>query len=178
MSRINQEILDFEMIDQQKSYWCWAATAQSVAKFYDEESNWIQCDIAAKTINREGHNCCNGEPCNTPWELPPALDVTGNSNGFIEEPIPWEKLVEELSNDRLVCALIEWTSSDGDSRIGHFVTIYGFVEVKDGLQLVYVEDPSTNQGFQFIPFQEFQTNYISQSFGDRGRWIQTFLTIG
>lgn len=37
----------FSMQHQQQSNWCWAATATSVALFYQPASGWTQCQVAS-----------------------------------------------------------------------------------------------------------------------------------
>src|SRR6185437_3941217 len=57
--------LDLHVPYQQESNWCWAATADGVAHFYDSSSTWTQCAIANSELGRT--DCCGtgaSGPCN------------------------------------------------------------------------------------------------------------------
>jgi len=40
-------VLDFEIQQQERTKWCWAAVAASVARYYDPLSTFTQCSIPA-----------------------------------------------------------------------------------------------------------------------------------
>ncbi|HEX8456083.1 MAG TPA: hypothetical protein VF656_02080 [Pyrinomonadaceae bacterium] len=60
--------LPFVMQTQKREEWCWAAVSVSVAKFYNSQSPWRQCQLVNNQLGLA--NCCpSGGPaeCDQPW---------------------------------------------------------------------------------------------------------------
>src|SRR6185295_10194838 len=76
--------LDFNMLHQEQSNWCWCATSLSVHRYYDPTSSFSQCQAANMILPRTDA-CTNptSADVNKPWFLDDALSDFGN----LREPI-------------------------------------------------------------------------------------------
>jgi len=176
MSEPNRKRLDFTMIDQEHSLWCWAAVSESVAKFYTHRSPLTQCQIATEVIG-DNANCCGNGDCNTDMQLELGLRETKNFKKIERKALEWEDVVAEILDERVICATIDWDTSDRDGPC-HFVVIFGYsIGRTSGVKKVYIEDPVDAQGMRFMEFEEFKTNYVCTTLGRGGTWIESFLTI-
>jgi len=76
--------LDFNMLHQEQSNWCWCATSLSVHRYYDPTSPFSQCQ-AANLILPSTAACTSptSAAVNKPWYLDDALSDLGN----LREPV-------------------------------------------------------------------------------------------
>ncbi len=154
-------MLPFDMEKQSMSFWCWAASAKSISKFYDVHSGWTQCGVAATTLNNTG--CCQAPaPCNKQWYLHEALQTTGNFIRY-SHPLSFDEVKRELSADRVVACRVGW--SDGS---GHFVVIHG-CRSDDGVNYFSIDDP--NSGKSEATENGFRIAYLGN-----GKWTHSFIT--
>lgn len=152
--------LPFDMERQIMILWCWAASGKSISKFYDHQSVWTQCSVAAATLNT---GCCQDPgPCNKAWLLQDALKTTGNFIRF-SGPLSFEEVKQELTAGKVVACRIGW--SDGS---GHFVVIHG-CRSDAGVDYFRIDDP--NSGKTEATENGFRTAYLG-----RGRWTHSFIT--
>jgi len=161
------KVPDFE---QQDVYWCWAAVAQNLAAAYGENPR-TQCEIARLVL---GFECCPEQTidcCNTPHELSPALEITGNlaSHLSFDETIhDWEFIVKSIFNHSPIAVRIERALA-GEKPNGHVVIITGY----DTASLrLYVSDPDPDG-----PFFVYHSDVLSRYDGD-GYWNYVYLTKG
>jgi hypothetical protein len=90
-------LLDFFMQPQQRRNWCWAATAVSVAAFYDPATAWTQCALANAELGRD--DCCDdGERCDVPWYLDIALQRVGRLREWSASPATIEEVAAEVES--------------------------------------------------------------------------------
>jgi hypothetical protein len=120
---------------QRRPFWCWAAVAKSVARFYRPTRELTQCQIAGLTLGRGG--CCSAGPrqsaCDAQTSLVTALKVVGHFAG--DGPPDVELVCRLIDEGRPVGIFIEWTRTSG-----HFAAIYGYTRSSSGIEFV-VADP-------------------------------------
>jgi len=129
--------LSFHMERQKQSNWCWAAVSMSVSRLFDQKSVWQQCSVADRALSRS--DCCDAaanDPCNIPWHLDRALNVTGNFVRMTDNSETFQTASGEIDNGRPLCCRIGW-------RLGsaHFVAIYGWLLGTSGTEYFFVSDP-------------------------------------
>ena len=123
----NWYLLDFNIQQQQKTNWCWAAVAASVALFYRSSSAVTQCSIANGQLRR--HDCCesNGDaddPCNVYGYLMSSLFRVGHFEKWTaRQPASSDQIHEEINQRRPLCARIVWVGGGA-----HLVTIKGYAD--------------------------------------------------
>ena len=145
----------FIVSQQTWSHWCWAAVAQAVVAFYDQE-NVSQCDIATAATGRfqlPAVDCCcfndDNNPCNTRLEIDDVLDRLGGnprvrSHSGASEAFDASiaNLSAEIAANRPVVLRAVLPSGDG-----HFIGVSG-VQIDDGTGAVtalLVSDPATGE---------------------------------
>ena len=163
---------------QQESEWCWAAVAQSVARYVDPQSKITQCAIANKVAAKKGAsknkpNCCttaDSSTCNCPQKLTDALDTLGEKTvsplRIINRPLSFQELKQELDAELPVCIRIAWEGGGA-----HFVVITGYGRLTSGAQHVDVADPLYPDCT--IDYEELRNAYH----GD-GQWTHSYLLKG
>jgi len=152
--------LFFTMQSQQQTFWCWAATAASLSRYYDPASAWEQCDVACEVFHNR--SCCeNGRSsgCNQTTFLKPVLDLTRNFASSASGAALQERLLAEFREGRPVAARM-YSPSKG----GHFVVVCGC-----GAGMVMVKDPW--DGPTCIPYDVFCKQYMGTH-----EWHTTFFT--
>ena len=175
----NMPSISFQMEKQKAKNWCWAAVAVSVARYFDDNSQWHQCRVAQLVLrraHREGRikslirdSCTKPVPegCNRPWDLQEALEQVGRPKG---EPkagyLSFEQVQRKIDarRPRPVCVRIEW-----DSGGGHYVVVSGCHIDRKGVRYVEVEDPKTGTG-AWVRYSHFVRHYAG-----RGGWSHTYL---
>jgi hypothetical protein len=126
--------LDLSIPHQEQTNWCWAATSDGVAHYYDHASTWTQCAIANARLGRG--DCCGGGasgPCNQPNYLDLALGVVGHLDHMVGGASDYATIDTEIDARRPLGVRIGWSGGGG-----HFVAIGGYREWDE---LVHVEDP-------------------------------------
>jgi hypothetical protein len=162
------DYLRLVMQPQVGRYWCWAATAASVATFL-RNNTWTPCKVASECLVM---SCCTGYApspvCDRPYALDAALSKVGCLYGPpIGGPISFDSVASEIGQrKRPVCCHITWRSASHGAA-GHFATLVGF---NPGTLDVVVRDPLFT-GDQIIPYSKFKSAYQ----GD-GVWDYTYLT--
>jgi|APFre7841882654_1041346.scaffolds.fasta_scaffold51768_1 hypothetical protein len=154
--------LNFLMQKQQKSCWCWAATAVSVSGFFNPNTNWTQCFLVNAVLGRD--DCCldrSGEDCDKTEILDIALKRTGNYQSW-KKGANTADIKQEILANRPLCAHISW--ADGG---GHFVAITGFhSDLNTDLNRIYVSDPFFGDSNVDV------TTFLARYKGD-GTWDET-----
>jgi hypothetical protein len=157
--------LPFTMQTQQKSQWCWAGVAASVAGFYGTAST-VQCAIASGEL---GLACCPTNSaaagCNIPWYLDRALRRVGHFDRmtFTSETFP--VVSGEVNGNRPLGARVAWASSGA-----HFVILAGWSIDTSGVEYVDIHDPF--YGPTTATYSSFCTSYRSP--GDT--WSHSYFT--
>ena len=157
------KVLAFNMQAQTQTQWCWAATSTSVSRFYSIFSPWTQCKVASQAM---GETCCATPvpgPCNQPWYLNLALDITGNFVSYQGGTITWSQIRDELDKGLVVGARIGWSGGGG-----HFMVIHG-VSKQGATEYLHIDDPI--YGKSTLTYQTFATNYQGS-----GTWTHTYFT--
>ena len=159
----SSQVLNFDMEAQTQTQWCWAATSTSVSHFYATLSPWNQCKVAAEAMQDV---CCNSPlpaPCNQPWYLNKALEITENFVSYQSGTISWTQVKTELEKGMVVGARIGWNGGGG-----HFMVIHG-VSKQLGAEYLHIDDPI--YGKSTLTYQQFATNYQGS-----GTWTHTYFT--
>jgi hypothetical protein len=156
--------LAFNMQHQQESNWCWAATATSVAHFYDAGSTWSQCTVANQQLSRT--DCCGsgaGGACNVPQPGDGPLQVVGHFDHWLPGTSDYPTVRGQIDVARPLCVRIGWAGGGG-----HFVAITGYHATASG-QWLHVDDPA--YGPSDTLFVNFETNYQGS-----GSWTESHFT--
>lgn len=161
--------LNFTMLQQQQTSWCWAAVSASVSMFFGAPAGpaggpWQQCDVANCALIQT--TCCqNGSTsqCNQDWYLEQGLTCVQHlASPPVTGPSTFAYIQQEIDADRPVGVRIGWYN-DG----GHFVVLSGYDD-SNGLQNVFVEDPW--YGPSTYDYNAFSTAYQSGA----GSWTHTY----
>ena len=159
----SSQVLNFDMEAQTQTQWCWAATSTSVSHFYSFLSPWTQCKVATVAMDDQ---CCDTPlpgPCNKPWYLNKALEITENYISYQSGTITWNQVKEELEKGLVVGARIGWNGGGG-----HFMVIHG-VSKQLNTEYLHIDDPI--YGKSTLTYQQFATNYQGS-----GSWTHTYFT--
>ena len=160
--------LPFIMQTQKRDEWCWAAVSVSVAKFYDSQSSWRQCQLVNDQLGLA--NCCpSGSPaeCNQPWFLELGLDRVGHLELKEEASVPFQSVVDEIDGGRPLGCFILWPGGTG-----HFVILNGHATdfgANPPREWVSVEDPK--HGHSDYAYLKFLVSYRKV-----GVWTFSYLT--
>jgi len=160
--------INFKVQYQEKSNWCWAAMALSVAKFYDSDFKYTQSDIANGELDRTD---CSKEmpddPCNKSGYLMSSLNrVDHFETWYVRRPKKSSRLQDqvrrhieheirkEINHGRPLCARIAWVGGGA-----HFVGIYGYAADSADSKLggVAIADPLW--GLSDVDWEDFPVRY-------------------
>lgn len=160
--------LPFNIQPQEVNFWCWAAVASSVSRFYNPTSPWTQCAVANASLPPAGTDCCINKAspgCNRLWKLEIALARTGNFQGMKSGAASVGEVTVSIRDRHapLGCGIL-W--ADGT---GHFVVLHGFSTDFSGVPWVAVADPK--YGRSEGPYQTFVSAYRNS-----GRWVFSYAT--
>ena len=149
---------------QRRSFWCWAAVAMSIARFYRPESAITQCWIANRTLGRS--DCCfdgpDTEPCNVQAALSDALRVVDH---YVDQrAADVAEVRRQIDQERPVGIFIRWSPTDG-----HFASICGYSDSPRGTEFV-VADP--RYGNRSVLATELLDGYYRGA----GKWTDLYLT--
>lgn len=156
-------VLPFNMQNQIKSNWCWAATANSVSHFYSALSPWTQCKIAAAELEK---SCCNNPTpadCNVPWYLDRALSRTQNFVSYKSGTVSFNEIKDQLNAGLVIGTRIGWNGGGG-----HFMAIHGLSRILS-TEYLYIDDPI--YGKSVLKYNDFATNYQGS-----GSWTHSYFT--
>jgi hypothetical protein len=141
------------MQKQKEDFWCWAATAVSLARHYDCTSTWTQCKLAS--IIKDKHCCLDPGPCNESSDLDTPLQVAGCFGGREDRPVSLSEIRNRIWNSRkAICIRIAWDNQGN----GHFLAIGGYSIADEKL---IVCDPATGTNYS-IPYQDILTDFQGQ----------------
>ena len=153
-------VLDFEIQQQERTNWCWAAVAASVARYYDPHSKFTQCSVASGEL---GHDCSTGgkpDPCNVYGYLMSSLFRVGHFEKWVaQRPATTGEIEGEIGQGRPLCARIVWNGGGA-----HLVAISGYAGQnvaatgESSISGVAIADPWW--GLSDIDFDDFPTGYI------------------
>jgi len=127
--------LAFTMQHQQQTNWCWAATAASVASFYDAATRWSQCRVAG--TNTGFSDCCGGGAsghCNVASVLTTPLTIVGHLASWQSGSVAFGTVRSQIDANTPVCLRIGWSGGGG-----HFIAIDGYLQ--GSTRFVSVDDP-------------------------------------
>ncbi len=174
-------ILDEFQMERQgdMNNWCWAATAKSVSAFYNKSSDWSQCKIASKALNRD---CCSASlkrSCDVTGFLSTALCITDNySNYNGKQRCDWDgstrislnfdTVAREIRAGHPIGVRIVW-QIDGEEGGAHFVVIVGYIKDASGISYV-VADPLREER------QLKNENVLRHNYDGSGVWTHSYLT--
>jgi hypothetical protein len=155
--------IDFTMLHQEATNWCWAAVTQAVLFYLDENRFIKQARIATDHIRRtqpnitcvadQGEvaggtcdNVCN-KPCNGFHKVRVVIQENGVEVGVLraESPVRFEDVVSEIGRRRPVVCRIAYEDSSG-----HFVCLTGW-RVRGGVRSVRVHDPRAGSLGRKVP---------------------------
>jgi hypothetical protein len=147
---------------QRRSFWCWAAVAMSIARFYRPDSAVTQCWIANTTLGRS--DCCfdGVGSCNVQAALSDALRAVGHYAG--QQEADEAEVCRQIDRNRPVGIFIRWSPEDG-----HFASICGYGETPLGLEFV-VADP--RYGNRAVLASEL----LGRRYRGAGVWTDLYLT--
>ena len=159
--------IDFEMLEQEQTKWCWAAVGASVALYYEPHSPWTQCRVANGQLER--NDCCgNGAagPCNRYSFLGSVLDLVECLDSWdVGNSATFQEVRTEIDRERPLCFRVVWNGGGA-----HFATIVGYL-LNGGPagRMIAIEDPFW--GPTKIPFDNFPADYQIH-----GNWADTYYT--
>jgi len=154
--------IEFEMEDQLRSNWCWAAVTASVERFFSGQSELRQCGVAHAELNLR---CCE-EPerrCNQVLKLDLPLKRIGRLRGeAIKAILTFPEIRQEIDKGLPVGVRIGWRGGGG-----HFVIISGYDLTPTQKNMLIVDDPKFKQSR--VPYERLVSRYQGV-----GEWTHTF----
>jgi hypothetical protein len=148
---------------QRRPFWCWAAVAMSVDRFYNRDSPVTQCQIAGKVLRRS--DCCTADElgaCDSQTSLTKALKAVDRYHG--SQRADPRLACRLLDRDQPVGIFIQWTRT-----AGHFAALCGYSISRSGLEFV-VADPK--YGERPVLDAELRNGLYRGS----GRWTRLYRT--
>ncbi|MDA1195270.1 MAG: C39 family peptidase [Planctomycetota bacterium] len=129
------KVLEYELVRQEQTNWCWAAVSLAVARFFRDDVDATQGAIVDAQLGRD--DCCGDGaqgPCNVPHVIYGALEQLGHYAGKKAQGKPEFDLARaEVAAGRPLAVLLKWFGGGG-----HFVAVVGF---SDEGGLLHVADP-------------------------------------
>ena len=123
-------LLDVPQIEQQKSYWCWAASGAAVASYMLNQSI-SQQDFSYKVKN----NSTNNDPA-TLEETKFGLSKYGIYSTLSESKLSYSAIKNSIKSGKPI--VLRW----GIINIGgHQTVLKGFHDSEDGVRYVFIMDP-------------------------------------
>jgi hypothetical protein len=159
----NGNLLAFTMQHQQQSNWCWAATATSVAHYYDASSTWAQCQVANSQTGRT--DCCGvgaGTACNIAEPLDSPLSIVRHLDHMVTAASAYATVQGQIDIGRPLCLRVAWSGGGA-----HFLAAIGY-NAQSG-QIVSVDDPI--YGPSDVPY-----NVLTSSYQGTGTWTHSYFT--
>ena len=160
----NWYVLDFEIQQQERTKWCWAAVAASVARYYDPLSEFTQCSVASGELMQ---NCCcsdpkpDPDPCNVYGYLMSSLFRVGHFKKWVaQRPANADEIIGEIGPQRPLCARIVWNGGGA-----HLVVIAGYaarnapMAGESPISGLAIADPWW--GLSDINFEDFPSGYAN-----------------
>ncbi len=167
-------VMRFEIEQQKRGNWCWAAVTNSLLSFFDSENGMTQCEIVKECFGvtpgyQTETDCCQHSgrtECNRDYELDQALDLMQLRASCCNYPLTLDEIREQINQGVPVAARIAWRGGGA-----HFVIITAVVtDPKDDHQTwLRVANPK-DQAASYIPYQTFVTKYQGS-----GEWTHSYL---
>ncbi len=150
--------LPIELVAQQQSQWCWAASAEMTMRYIANKDNSpiqipAQCAQASKAQDKAKflakhvrQDCCandhanaSAKPCNTPWYpeyYPWGFDATWTNSNVAPT---WEELKALIDAKQPVAFLWKWKPVI--KGLAHYMVAIGYSETSDHQKVVEYLDP-------------------------------------
>lgn len=156
-------LLPFDMFQQLKNNWCWAANATSTSLYYNPTSIWTQCKVASACLKR--NDCCSGKAvaCDVYGLLDLALTKTQNFRKLVYRPLTFSEIKTEIDQKLVIGVRTAWRGGGA-----HFLSIYGYDDTS-GTEFIYLDD--SIYGKNYMELSIFNTSYQNS-----GTWTHSFLT--
>lgn len=154
--------LDFTMLHQEQSNWCWCATSLSVRRYYDPTTTLSQCQ-AANTILPRTDACTDPTNANVnkPWYLDDALSDLGNlRESIVSGSLAWDATKSEIDTGHPLGCRTAWSGGGA-----HFICVEGYLD--DTTKMVAVDDPIYGQSD--VTLNTFLTMYQGT-----GTWTHSY----
>jgi hypothetical protein len=160
-----QMLLSYVTYFQRRTFWCWAAVAMSIARFYKPDAESVtQCRIVNSTLGRS--DCCfdgaDSGSCNVQARLSDALQSVGHYGGQQEADVA--EACSQIDQQRPVGIFIRWSPADG-----HFASICGYGETPLGLEFVVADPRYGNRAV-------LASDLLSRRYRGSGTWTDLYLT--
>ncbi|MGW1008405.1 C39 family peptidase [Streptomyces sp. NPDC002520] len=150
----------FNMQPQQRTNWCWAATATSVVAYYTPTA-WTQCSLANAELGRA--DCCTNpsDPCNVEHPLDGPLTRLGCLDSLVSRQATYAEISREINAGRPLCIHIGWRGGGG-----HFIAVTGY---DDFPGWVYIDDS------WFGP-SDIADATVRSAYQGSGTWTHSYFT--
>ncbi|MBK7601184.1 MAG: hypothetical protein IPJ07_22715 [Acidobacteria bacterium] len=170
-------VMRFELEQQRKENWCWAAVTASITNYLNDEKSISQCEVVNHCFGMhlaagKAPDCCKNEDskkCDLPFSLTDALEAMGMRVSRSNYPLSLDELKEQIVSGLPIAVRIGWSGVDGGA---HFIVITAVgPDHPDGDDSTWIRvaDPY-EKAASYIPFGKLRDNYR----GD-GRWTHTYL---
>jgi hypothetical protein len=175
----------FDLEDQFGTFWCWAAVASSVARFYS--IGLSQCDLASKRHREQlsegghpdpNHFCCNPQGRANEDGLVPRCDHADNLSLILplagvpfttsaapQSPVDAKAMLSKIKGEiqahHPICLRITWTDQ-GYEISNHYIVLYGYQEiggVADAPVQMLTADPSWAVSISQQSFEDLFADY-------------------
>lgn len=156
--------IDFTMQHQEQTQWCWAATAVSVAHYYQPNSSWTQCEMVNQELGQT--TCCEDgstDACNQPHGLGGPLQRAQVLDHMEGSSVSYDVIGAEIEAGRPLAWRIGW--EDGG---GHFAVIEGYRRL--GGEWVAVDDPWYGETDVAV------SSLTGGTYQGTGTWTHTYFT--
>lgn len=165
--------LDVVIHDQQRGYWCWAASAAGIATAYGKRTS--QCAVASmvfSALKKKTVVCCanrSRSDCDKPQRFKLPLRLVGHLDDFIARPFnnALTAIRTEINQGTPIGIRIGFTTS----RVGHLIVVHGYDVDASGDPHVLIGDPSSSTAV--IPLATLIRGYRGHGF-----WHSTYTTRG
>jgi hypothetical protein len=173
-------VMVFQMQEQLKSEWCWAAVTSSLSSFLTPQNAMSQCQVVNQVRKQQGGatatvDCCQSgvtaPACNQPNSLSTALTTNGWLQCYHPFHLPPDVIRNLINRGKPLPILIYWREGNGFYGGGHYVVITG-VGPDDptdlGATLIAVEDPLN--GPSVLPYSVLINQYKGT-----GCWLYSYV---
>jgi hypothetical protein len=165
--------LNFQIQQQSKDQWCWAAVTSSICGFYKDNDAPAQCALASRFLG-VSEDCCQpdaSDDCNVPFPVDLVLNKLGHLVLPVRGVVSFDELNSAISdNQQPVVARITFS----DLPTSHFVVVVGCDIDSEGTQVLKIADPSVATGQTVtIGYSAFKNDYRPNA-----TWDKTYFTQG
>jgi len=152
--------LEFFIVAQEQSNWCWAGTSVAVSHYYKPDSTFTQCSVASAEL---GLSCCNSplpSGCNVPWYLDKALTRVADFDHITFTAETDATITSQIKAGTPLGVRVAWSGGGA-----HFIIVIG----GGPNDMVQVRDPI--YGDSYIPYNTLKTSYQGS-----GTWTHSYFT--